>query len=237
MARTAHAEPPGREFAAQHATIYALAKLAEQRDNETGRHLERVSEYCRVLAEGLREDGCYCETITDEWIDVLVRSAPLHDIGKVGIPDAILLKPGKLTPDEWEVMKRHSTIGADTLRSVIGSATHQPFLQMSLEIAWCHHEKWDGSGYPRGLRGVDIPLAARILAMADVYDALTNERPYKRAWSHDEALRWIAQGSGSHFDPRLVDAFTKRVEHVDAIRERLADAPAHTAMIDAHNAA
>lgn len=208
---------------AQQATIFALAKLAEQRDNETGRHLERVSAYCRMLACALREDGHAREVLTDTWIAVLEKSAPLHDIGKVGIPDQILLKPGKLDPDEWETMKQHTTIGADTLRSVLASAGEQPFLTMSLEIAWCHHERWDGSGYPRGISGDVIPLSARILALADVYDALTSERPYKPAWTHAAALEFIARGSGSHFDPRVASAFLARSEGFDRVRAELAD--------------
>jgi putative two-component system response regulator len=211
---------------AQQATIVALARLAEQRDNETGKHLERVSQYCRLIAEGLREDGHFRESITDAWIDDLARSAPLHDIGKVGIPDAILLKPAKLTPEEWTIMKRHTEIGAATLREVIREDREQDFLRMSLEIAWCHHEKWDGSGYPRGLAGDDIPLSARIVAIADVYDALTTVRPYKDAWSHERAVEWIRQGAGTHFDPRAAQSFLARNARADFIRARLADTPA-----------
>ena len=208
---------------AQHATILALARLAERRDNETGKHLERVSSYSRLIAEGLREDGWYRDVISDDFVCNLVRSAPLHDIGKVGIPDAILLKPGKLTPDEWEVMKTHTLIGAETLRSVIADNTNQRFLEMSLDIAWCHHEKWDGSGYPRGLAGDAIPLSARILALADVYDALTSVRPYKQAWTHVDSVAWLVAGSGQHFDPHIVAAFTARAERADEIRAQLAD--------------
>jgi len=208
---------------AQQATIFALAKLAEQRDNETGRHLERVSAYCRMLSIGLREDGHFRAELTDAWIAVLEKSAPLHDIGKVGIPDQILLKPGKLDPEEWETMRQHTTIGADTLRSVIASAGEQPFLMTSLEIAWCHHERWDGGGYPRGIRGDAIPLSARILALADVYDALTSERPYKPAWTHAAAIEAIARGSGTHFDPRVVSAFLGRGLEFDRVRAQLAD--------------
>jgi response regulator RpfG family c-di-GMP phosphodiesterase len=208
---------------AQQATILALARLAEQRDNETGKHLERVSLFCRLIAEGLREDGHCLETITDTWIVDLVRSAPLHDIGKVGIPDSILLKPARLTPEEWVVMKRHTEIGAMTLRGVILDNNNQSFLQMSLDIAWCHHEKWDGQGYPRALAGEQIPLSARILAVADVYDALTTVRPYKPAWEHRRALEWIRQGSGTHFDPQVTEAFLAREAQADFIRARLAD--------------
>ncbi len=210
---------------AQQATILALAKLAEHRDNETGKHLDRVSLFCRIIARGLREDGWFADLLSDEWISVLEKSAPLHDIGKVGIPDSILRKPGKLTPQEWQVMKTHAQMGAQTLRSVMGDGAPQPFLAMSHDIAWSHHEKWDGGGYPRGIAGEQIPLCARIVALADAYDALTSERPYKRAWSHEDALNWVISGSGSHFDPRVVDAFVRRAAQVDEIRARLADEP------------
>jgi response regulator RpfG family c-di-GMP phosphodiesterase len=219
---------------AQRAAILALAKLAEQRDNETGKHLERVSRYCQSIAEGLRADGFYVETLSDAWIEDLVRSAPLHDIGKVGIPDRILLKPGKLDAREWEIMKTHAELGARTLESVIHCQEHAvSFLEMSMRIAWCHHEKWDGSGYPRGLAGAEIPLEARILALADVYDALTSRRPYKEPWTHAEAMKWVAEAAGAHFDPPLVRVFVRQHREVDAIRERLADTADDLARIQA----
>jgi response regulator RpfG family c-di-GMP phosphodiesterase len=208
---------------AQHATIFALARLAEYRDDETGRHLERVSEYCRVLAHGLREDGHETSVITDSYVEDLVLSAPLHDIGKVGIPDAILHKPGPLDEAEWVIMRKHPTIGAETLRNVLESSGEQSFLRMAHEIAWCHHEKWDGSGYPRGLRQEEIPLAARIMALADCYDALTSRRPYKEEWTHAAARAWIVEQSGQHFDARLVSVFEKRADAFDEVRRRLAD--------------
>lgn len=208
---------------AQHATILAMARLSEQRDNETGQHLERVSGYCKLIAEGLRTDGQFQRIICDEWIEDLVRSAPLHDIGKVGIPDSILLKPGKLTPEEWVIMKTHTEIGGATLDAVIQQNSAQEFLRMGRDIALGHHERWDGSGYPRGLVGEAIPLVARIVALADVYDALTTVRPYKAAWTHREALAWIAEGRGRHFDPRIVDAFMAREAQADEIRSRLLD--------------
>ena len=208
---------------AQHATILALARLSEQRDNETGSHLERVARYCKLAARGLREDGKHLELITDAWIEDLVRSSPLHDIGKVGVPDSILLKPGKLTPEEWEIMKTHAEIGALTLDGVIKDFGSQSFLSMGRDIAWCHHEKWDGSGYPRGLKGEAIPLAARILALADVYDALTTVRPYKSAWSHVDAIDWIRSRAGAHFDPDVAAGFLQRQEEADLIRGELAD--------------
>jgi len=211
---------------AQQATIFALARLAEQRDNDTGKHVERVSLFCQLIAEGLREDGHFRDLITDPWIEDLIRSAPLHDLGKVGIPDHILLKPGSLDPEERAVMETHCRIGADTLQRVIDENHATAFLEMSLEIALNHHEKWDGSGYPRGLEGNTIPLAARILALADVYDALTSRRPYKEAWPHDQALAWIEEQAGSQFDPDVVESFVKRAPEAFAIRARLADSEA-----------
>jgi len=209
---------------AHHATVFALARLAEQRDDTTGKHIERVAEYCRLAAEGMREDGKHREPITDQFIEDLVRSSPLHDIGKVGIPDAILLKPGKLTDEEWVTMKQHTTIGAETLRNIIKAcSSRSSFLEMGLEIAWCHHEKWDGNGYPRGLSGSAIPLSARILALADCYDALTTRRPYKPPWSHGEAIDYLQRHAGTDYDPAVVEAFCSRAERVDAIRRRLAD--------------
>ncbi len=208
---------------AQYSTIVALARLSEKRDNETGRHLERVSRYCEMIALRLRAKGIHAALITDEFVRDLKRSAPLHDIGKVGIPDSILLKPGKLNASEWEIMKTHPEIGATTLESVILENRNQGFLLMGRDIAWCHHEKWDGSGYPRALAGEEIPLSARILALADVYDALTTVRPYKDAWTHEEAMAWIEDGAGAHFDPRIVQAFSEIGDCADDVRARLAD--------------
>lgn len=211
--------------ASQHAAILALARLAERRDNDTGAHLERVILYCRLIAEGLANDAQLGRSIDARFVADLVRAAPLHDVGKVGVPDAILLKPGRLDDREWAIMQCHTTIGAETLASAIVGDRPQPFLEMCRDVAWCHHERWDGRGYPRGLAGDAIPLAARIVALADVYDALTSVRPYKEAWSHERALEWVRAGAGAHFDPRLVAVFVARADEVDAIRERLADRP------------
>ena len=209
--------------AAQQATIFALARLAEQRDNETGKHVERVSLFCKLIAEGLREAGHHIDVIDDAWINDLLRSAPLHDLGKVGIPDSILLKPGKLDEHERAIMETHCQIGADTLQRVIDETHASWFLTMSMEIAYSHHEKWDGSGYPRQLVGAEIPLSARILALADVYDALTSRRPYKEPWSHAEALAWIEEKSGTHFDPTIVETFLRHADRASEIRLRLGD--------------
>ena len=209
---------------AQHATVFALARLAENRDDETGRHLDRVSAYCRLIALGLREDGHYVAEIDDRFVEDLVRSAPLHDIGKVGIPDSILLKPAPLTEDEWSIMREHTTIGAETLRAIIEENDQQAsFLHMGLQIAWCHHEKWNGGGYPRGLSGERIPLCARILSLADCYDALTTRRPYKEPWTHDQALAFVTERAGRDFDPAAVRVVLARESAFDGIRSELAD--------------
>ncbi len=208
---------------AHDATIYALARLAENRDDETGKHLDRVAAYCRLLAEEMRTTRAHRDAIDDAFIKNLTTSSPLHDIGKVGIPDSILMKPSELTAEEWDVMHRHPEIGARTLDRVIEACGPQDFLVMGRNIALAHHEKWDGSGYPRGLSGSDIPLAARIVALADCYDALTSWRPYKDPWTHAEAAAYVEQESGHQFDPDVVAAFQAGAAAFDEIRARLAD--------------
>jgi len=187
--------------------ILGLAKLAECRDEDTGTHLERIGEYCRILAGYLAGLPQYEGYITEAYIADLYQSAILHDIGKVGVPDAVLLKPGKLTAEEFEVIKQHAVIGGDAIRNVEERIDIQSFLTLGKEIAYHHHEKWNGTGYPDGLEGEAIPLSARIVSLADVYDALTSERPYKAAFSHEKARAIIVEGRGSHFDPVIVDAF------------------------------
>jgi len=188
-------------------SVFALAKLAESRDADTGTHLERMRGYSQLLAEQLRFAGPYQEQITREFLEDLYRSSPLHDIGKVGIPDAILLKPGRLTPQEFDVMRRHAAIGAETLDSALRTSGHGGFLRMAADIARYHHERWDGTGYPQGLRGEVIPLAARIVALADVFDALTTVRVYKTASTPQSARDQIVEQAGRHFDPAIVEAF------------------------------
>ncbi|MEO1088539.1 MAG: HD domain-containing phosphohydrolase, partial [Acidobacteriota bacterium] len=179
--------------------LLTLAKLAESRDSETGLHLERIQEYCRILAEQVLV-GPYEDQVDSDFVEGLVKSSPLHDIGKVGIPDAILRKPGPLTSDEQAIMRTHTTIGGDTLRTVLEKFRGPTFLMMAMEIAYHHHERWDGKGYPSGLSGHDIPLAARIVAVVDAYDAITSRRPYKEPVSHDEAVRRILVDRELHFD-------------------------------------
>jgi PAS domain S-box-containing protein len=203
-------------MATRDVSVFALAKLAESRDPETGEHLERMRTYAQLLAEQLRRAGPYVDQIDDTFLEDLFRSSPLHDIGKVGIPDSVLLKPGRLTADEFEVMKRHTLIGADTLESALQHTGHGGFLQMAAGIARWHHERFDGSGYPDKLAGQNIPLAARIVALADVYDALTSPRVYKSAYDPRLAREMIEAESGRHFDPVVVDAF--RVCYPDFLR-------------------
>lgn len=194
---------------AQDATIFAMAKLAEFRDEDTGGHLERVKEYCRLLAEDLNRHSPYSDLISAEFIDCIQHAAPLHDIGKVAIPDHILQKPGKLTPEEFERMKAHTVIGADNLQLVYNNYPGNLFIGMGIEIALYHHEQWDGSGYPDGLVGKNIPLPARIMALADVYDALRSDRCYRKAMSHEQTRNIILEGDGRHFDPEVVMAFLR----------------------------
>ncbi|NLI53786.1 MAG: HD domain-containing protein [Clostridiales bacterium] len=192
---------------AQMATIFALVKLAESRDDETGAHIERTASFCRLLAEKAGALPQFSDTIDENFLTTIYRASPLHDIGKVGISDLILLKPGKLTPEEFAVMKTHVEIGYQTLKSVDKRYMNNAFIQMGRDITRYHHEKWDGSGYLAGLKGEEIPLSARIMALADVYDALRSKRVYKPAYSHEKSVEIMAEGKGKHFDPSLTDLF------------------------------
>lgn len=190
--------------------IRRLGRAAEFRDNETGNHIIRMSHFCRLIAE--------FAGMTPHGVEVLFNASPMHDVGKIGIPDNILLKNGPLTPEEWAVMKRHPEIGAE----IIGQHDDE-LLQVARQIALCHHEKWDGSGYPQGLKGEDIPLVARIAALADVFDALTTERPYKAPWPLDRTLAHIDEQAGKHFDPRLMEPFRQALPQILQIREQFSD--------------
>ncbi len=192
---------------AQDSIVFALATLAEHRDVETGAHLHRVTQYASMLAEDLRARGQFLDAIDDEFMRALRRAMPLHDIGKVGIPDGILLKPGLLTDSEIVQMRRHAEIGGRTISSVRARTPGADFLRVAEQIAWGHHERWDGTGYPAGLATLSIPLSARLAAVADVYDALTTDRVYRSALPHEEATRVIRDGAGTQFDPTIVEAF------------------------------
>ena len=204
-------------------TIFAMSKLAESRDPETGEHLNRMREYCKLLAQELANHRTPKWVIDEAYIENIYTASPLHDIGKVGVPDRVLLKPGKLTKEEFDEIKKHPGVGAETLRAVSVDCPDNAFVKMGIEVAESHHEKWDGSGYPNGFAGTDIPQSGRILALGDVYDALTSKRCYKDAFSHEKSRKIILEGSGKHFDPDLVDAFLKREEDFVDIRNKLID--------------
>jgi len=221
----AEVERRAREVTAiQEVTILAMASIAEARDNETGNHIRRTQHYIETLATDLRSHPRFADYLTPERTRLLYASAPLHDIGKVGIPDRILQKNGRLDVEEFEVMKTHTRIGHDAIavaEQALG--VEASFLRCAMEIALCHHEKWDGSGYPQGLRGDQIPVSARLMALADVYDALVSRRYYKAAHTHEEAAAMIRAGSGTHFDPDIVQAFARNEQTFRAIAECYAD--------------
>lgn len=207
--------------ASQMATIYALIKLSESRDDDTGMHIERTASLCRLLAVKARASSIYLSVIDDSFIETIYKASPLHDIGKVGIPDSILLKPGKLTDDEFAIMKTHVQIGYQTLAEVARQYDKNEFLKMGMDIALYHHEKWDGSGYNAGLSGEQIPLAARIMTIVDAYDALRSKRVYKESYSHEKSLEIIRSGRGTHFDPVLTDVFSDHHEEFRTLYESL----------------
>jgi putative two-component system response regulator len=214
-------------MAIQDVTIMAMASLAETRDSDTGNHIRRTQFYVKVLAEKLRTHPRFAAALDDRTIDMLFKSAPLHDIGKVGIPDRILLKPGKLTPEEFEIMKTHTTLGRDAIQSAeehLGAKVE--FLTLAKEIAYTHQEKWDGTGYPEGLQGEAIPLSGRLMAVADVFDALISRRVYKEGMPVDKAVQIMAEGRGKHFDPDILDAFLAIQGEFLAIAQRYADSDA-----------
>ena len=208
----------------QDALVLSMASLAETRDNETGNHLRRTQHYVKRLAEQLRHHPSFESLLDDRNIDLLFKSAPLHDIGKVGIPDHILLKPGPLDAQEFEVMKTHTTLGREAIESAEQSIGRPvPFLRFAKEIALSHQEKWDGSGYPEGLQGDAIPLSARLMALADVYDALISRRVYKPAFTHEASVKIILEAGGRHFDPEVVAAFDVVKDDFRLIALRYAD--------------
>jgi putative two-component system response regulator len=218
-------------IAIQDVTIHAMASLAETRDSDTGNHIRRTQQYVKVLAEKLRKHERFAHFLDDDKIiEMLFKSAPLHDIGKVGIPDKILLKPGKFTPEEFEIMKTHTTLGRNAIQQAERDlGLEVPFLKYAKEIAYYHQEKWDGSGYPEGLIGDAIPISARLMAVADVYDALISRRVYKMGMPHEKAVQIISEGKGTHFDPDMVEAFLELLNEFRTIAERYADSDADIA--------
>ena len=210
--------------ALQDALIISMASLAETRDNETGHHIRRTQYYILELARQLASKPKFSADLPQKKIELIYKTAPLHDIGKVGVPDRILLKPGRLTPEEFDEMKRHTVYGKDALDAASKTlGTEETFLNTAREIAYYHHEKWDGSGYPEGISGEGIPLSARLMAIVDVYDALISRRPYKEPMTHEQAYKIIFDGRGSHFDPDAVDAFGEIQEAIAEIAHKFAD--------------
>ncbi len=211
-------------MAIQDVTILVLASLAETRDSETGHHIRRTQFYVKALAEQLQDHPRFAAQLTDAYIATLFKSAPLHDIGKVGIPDHILLKPGRLTPEEFEIMKLHAAKGKEAIEHAEAQlGMNVAFLKTAKEIAFGHHEKWAGGGYPQGIAGDAIPLCARLMAVADVYDALISPRVYKNRMPHEDAARIILEGKGTHFDPDIVEAFEQIQSTFEDIAHRFAD--------------
>jgi len=207
----------------QEATIESMSSLVETRDPETGGHIKRTQNYVRILAEALKKRSGFYSFLDDESIDLLCKSAPLHDIGKVGVSDQILLKPGKLTDAEFEEMKKHTIYGREALISAEKKLGTISFLRFAREIAYTHHENWDGTGYPEKLKGEQIPLAGRLMALADSYDAITSKRVYKAELPHEKAVQIIIEGKGNHFDPDVVDAFLEAKEDFHRVSQKYAD--------------
>ncbi|UCC30450.1 MAG: response regulator [Phycisphaerales bacterium] len=205
--------------------LQTLGHLAEYRDEETTLHIDRVTKMARLLAEELRREGPYAALVTDDFVDMLVQAAPMHDIGKVGIPDDILVKPGRLSAEEFQIMKTHTDIGRRVLSRASDPACPVPLLEMCIDIAYCHHERYDGTGYPRRLPGQDIPLAARIIALVDAYDAMTSHRRYKEPKSHEEAVETVRSEASQHFDPVLAEAFLRCRQQFNEVRECYDDSP------------
>lgn len=205
-------------------TIFALAKLAESRDPETGAHLERVRNYTRMLATDLHDRGCFPDELTPQFIRLIYATSPLHDIGKVSVPDHVLLKPGRLTDREFAIMKTHTSMGAETLNAALEQYPGAEFLRMARDIAVSHHERYDGDGYPEGLAGEDIPLSGRVMVLADVYDALVSKRVYKDAFGHDVARSIILDEKGTQFDPEVIQSFLNCEEKFVETNDRYLEA-------------
>ncbi len=220
----AKVEERTRELALlQEVTIESMASVAETRDPETGGHIRRTQNYVKALAVQLKSNPKFSGLLDDSVIDLLYKSAPLHDIGKVGVPDHILLKPGKLTDEEFEEMKKHSIHGRDIILNAEKRMANNSFLRTAREIAYTHHEKWDGTGYPNSLKGEEIPICGRLMALADVYDALISRRIYKPAFPHEKAVAIISEGKGSHFDPDVAEAFLRIQDRFQKIALEFAD--------------
>ncbi len=204
----------------QDGLIITMADMVESRDSDTGAHIQKTAAYVRIIVEGLRKKGYYAEKINDKFVSDVVRSAPLHDVGKINISDGILNKPGKLTPEEFEIMKTHTTAGKKILENAISTVQGENYMKEARNMAAYHHERWDGKGYPEGLHGEGIPLSARIMAVADVFDALTSPRIYKPAFSMEQSIDMIKEGAGTQFDPRCVEVFLDSINEVKLVLKK-----------------
>jgi putative two-component system response regulator len=209
-----------------------MASLAETRDSATGEHIQRTRHYMKALAERLRDHPRFRSVLDDDTIELLFRLAPLHDVGKIGVRDHILLKQGRLTVEEFEEMKKHTVLGSNAMLQAGRSLHDDSFLRIAYELALTHQEKWDGTGYPQGRKGEEIPLAGRLMAVADVYDALISRRTYKESMSHERAVEIMKQGRGSHFDPDILDAFLEIHEEFCAIARRFAEEERQSSLAD-----
>jgi putative two-component system response regulator len=205
----------------QNAVLETVAELVEARDEVTGGHIERTQSYLKILFDGLKENGIYNEEVKDWDVDMIIMSAQLHDVGKISVSEDILNKPGRLTPEEFEIIKKHTVIGGKIIEHIQARTTDNKFLSFTKTMAVSHHEKWDGTGYPYGLKGEEIPLEGRLMSVVDVYDALVSERPYKKSFTHEEAVKIIKDGSGTQFEPALVDLFLQEQEKFKTTAENI----------------
>jgi HD-GYP domain-containing protein (c-di-GMP phosphodiesterase class II) len=203
----------------QNGLIYILADLVESRDKCTGDHVKKTAAYVKLILQLLKEDGVYSDVVNDDYIKDVCNSAPLHDVGKIKVSDVILNKPARLTDEEYEQMKKHTTEGKTIIESAMALSKDAGYLSEALNLATYHHEKWDGTGYPVGMKGEEIPLSARIMAVSDVFDALVSTRSYKKPFTFEEAMKIIVDGSGTHFDPKIVKVFAENADKVKEIAD------------------
>lgn len=205
----------------QKESVVAFSDVIESRDGSTGEHVKRTTAYVQAIVKGLQTEQFYKDVLTRDYTDHLLMAAPMHDIGKIGVPDSILQKPGRLTEEEFAKMKEHTVIGKEIIEEALGKIENQQYVEMARDVAWCHHERWDGTGYPRGISGTDIPLSARIMAVADVFDAVSQHRCYRKAMSMEQSFAIIEEGKGTQFDPQIVEMFLALRPEIEMIHKRM----------------